>query len=453
MASAPARKIHVPALDGLRGIAVLLVLWTHVPVGTFGPLHEVIKGLVRPGYLGVDLFFVLSGFLITRILVADRDSDAPLRWFWFRRCLRIFPIYYLLLAVLWFVAYGPEWPWCAAYFGNYYFLSAPLHAPGAEASALRHTWSLSIEEHFYLLWPLVVYRFRTQRGLVRAASVLLVLALATAALPLCFAESRVPLELARRWIYESSTTRATSLLLGALIALHEAPLRAFAPQRGRWLALLLCASVAAILASRWAQLPGTALQPWRIWPLVDMLAYAAFSASLLLASTSLLLATRSAGRQEDARPDNERDAVQPSDARKGDARKGDARKGDARKGDARKGDARQSDARQSDARQSDARKGDAPDGDAAPGRPYDGGFARALFANAPLRWVGRISYGLYLYHLPIFHAFGMVQHRGDQPASAGTVCKAVALSFAVAWLSFHALERPLLALQTRFRRV
>jgi peptidoglycan/LPS O-acetylase OafA/YrhL len=351
MPPAAARRSFVPALDGLRAVAVLLVLWTHVPVGSFGAHHEIAKGIVRPGYLGVDLFFVLSGFLITRILVSDRDAGAPLRWFWARRFLRIFPIYYLLLAVLWFVERGPEWPWCAAYLGNYRFVVAP-----ADASSLRHTWSLAIEEHFYLVWPLVVYAFRDQRRLARATLVLLALALATAALPLLFPE-RVHPELARRWIHESSTTRATSLLAGALVALYEPVVRGRLV-RARWLApLVLVASTALLLVNRRYPLPGA--------PLVDLVGYAAFSTGALLAT-------------------------------------------------------------------------------------LEGLSARALAAS-PLRWIGRISYGLYLYHLPIFHAFGLVQHRGDQPGEPATIAAAVAVSLAVAWTSYALVERPLLALQARFR--
>ncbi|TAJ14202.1 MAG: acyltransferase [Planctomycetota bacterium] len=351
MPPAAARRSYVPALDGLRALAVLLVLWTHVPVGSFGVHHEVAKGLVRPGYLGVDIFFVLSGFLITRILVADRDAGSPLRWFWARRFLRIFPIYYLLLAVLWFVERGPEWPWCAAYLGNFRFLVAP-----DDASSLRHTWSLAIEEHFYLVWPLVVYAFRDRRKLSRATLVLLALALATAVLPLLF-PAHVHPELARRWIHESSTTRATSLLAGALVALHEPAIRERLA-RARWLApLAVAASAALLLVNRAFALPGA--------PVVDLVGYASFSTGALLCATD--------------------------------------------------------------------------------------GPGAAVLSAAPLCWIGRISYGLYLYHLPIFHAFGLVQHRGDQPGSLGAIAAAVAVSLAVAAASYAFIERPLLALQARFR--
>ncbi len=85
---------HLPTLDGLRGIAVLLVLWCHVPLMVPGYpewLH-LAYWLIGPGGLGVEIFFVLSGFLITRILLHERQHGAPVRWFLLRRLLRIFPI-------------------------------------------------------------------------------------------------------------------------------------------------------------------------------------------------------------------------------------------------------------------------------------------------------------------------------------------------------------------------
>ena len=107
---------------------------------------------VQAGYLGVDTFFVLSGFFITRILRFEKSAGLPLSNFLVRRLLRIFPIYYLTLAVVWIAHPGSELPWCAAYLSNFRFAFVD-HGGGW----LSHTWSLAIEEHFYLLWPLCVY--------------------------------------------------------------------------------------------------------------------------------------------------------------------------------------------------------------------------------------------------------------------------------------------------------
>src|SRR5882672_2186860 len=124
-----------------------MVLWSHVPVASTPGVVRLLRSAFNPGYLGVDLFFVLSGFLITRILLADRENERPLRFFLARRALRIFPIYYLLLAVLLLAKPGQYLAWCAIYLSNFHFMFDKTPNP------LPHTWSLAIEEHFYLIWP------------------------------------------------------------------------------------------------------------------------------------------------------------------------------------------------------------------------------------------------------------------------------------------------------------
>ena len=154
--SSPAPRLrHAPHLDGLRAVAVGLVMVQH-----FAPKKAFVgsEGVFPLGTPGVDLFFVLSGFLITFILLQQRDSAVPLadRWrtFFARRVLRLFPLYYgvLLLAV----AFNYEdirsfWPWMFGYAGNFYFGITDSR------SVLLPFWSLAVEEQFYLLWPAVIW--------------------------------------------------------------------------------------------------------------------------------------------------------------------------------------------------------------------------------------------------------------------------------------------------------
>ena len=140
------RLPYLPALDKLRGIAVLLVLFTHTPHHLKGDLGLWVQQWLAPGYLGVDIFFALSGFLITRILLFERDRGGSILAFWKRRAVRIFPAFYLLVAVVAVVRWGPELPWVATYLSNF-------HRLGSFPSPLRHTWSLAVEEHFYLVCP------------------------------------------------------------------------------------------------------------------------------------------------------------------------------------------------------------------------------------------------------------------------------------------------------------
>jgi peptidoglycan/LPS O-acetylase OafA/YrhL len=163
---------HVPALDGLRGMAILLVMAYHFAAGVPAP-HAVLAKVLRVGtsgtWIGVDVFFVLSGFLITGILLRAKGNPGYFRNFYARRLLRIFPVYYAVLAVLFVVVPavvqldGPSrgvyalrnWLW--AYSGNVETaLSGRFEFDGG-IYQLDHFWSLAVEEHFYLVWPALVF--------------------------------------------------------------------------------------------------------------------------------------------------------------------------------------------------------------------------------------------------------------------------------------------------------
>ncbi len=169
-ASQSVSRGHIPALDGIRGLAVLAVLVLHFTVITPGPgLAGVATELTGFGWAGVDLFFVLSGFLITGILVDAKGSDGFYRNFYVRRALRIFPLFYaylLVVLVVWpALSDGQPDPLSAklltaGYLGNFLMAFGGWEAlPGHTT----HLWSLAIEEQFYLIWPFVVARLSRAR--------------------------------------------------------------------------------------------------------------------------------------------------------------------------------------------------------------------------------------------------------------------------------------------------
>lgn len=152
-ASSPSNLTYVPSFDGLRALAVGLVMLVHY------------RAVFLGGWIGVPLFFVLSGFLITRILYNAKETTpnlkAYLKAFWIRRALRIFPLsmgFMLLCEILWLFTSAPKtWlvarPWLLTYTLNFghMFNIVPI------SDVYTHFWSLAVEEQFYLIWPFVVW--------------------------------------------------------------------------------------------------------------------------------------------------------------------------------------------------------------------------------------------------------------------------------------------------------
>ncbi|PCE62611.1 acyltransferase family protein [Sediminicola luteus] len=151
-------------LDGLRAIAALMVVLFHFfqNLEFETTLMSSIKSLSVFGRSGVDLFFVLSGFLITRILLANKDKANYFRNFYGRRTLRIFPLYYFFLFLYYFVKpiiTSTEIPSIEHQVYFYLYLQNILQTFSIDFVGPGHFWSLAIEEHFYLFWPLLIYFF------------------------------------------------------------------------------------------------------------------------------------------------------------------------------------------------------------------------------------------------------------------------------------------------------
>lgn len=209
---------RLSALDGLRGVAILLVLVHNldvVPRGT-GIAGRLLGFPLDVGWIGVQLFFVLSGFLITRGLLADQGSQTYFRSFFIRRALRIFPLYFatlFVLLVLW-PAFGPLPPsleaerqhqgWLWLFLSNW---TGPL---GIGGEGLPHFWSLAVEEQFYVLWPFVVFR-RSPKHIVRICALIMAVSLVARTVSLLAG-------IQPEMIYDWTIYRMDALAMGSALA-------------------------------------------------------------------------------------------------------------------------------------------------------------------------------------------------------------------------------------------
>ncbi len=356
---------HLDYLDGLRALAVSLVLLVHFPFIQGSVLS---KGLwdigqaTRGGYIGVDLFFVLSGFLITRILLDEKrkNGDIDLKVFFAKRALRILPIYYIcvITATVYFGNNPEALVSLLTFTFNFYH---PIHP---DPNALEHSWSISVEEQFYLLWPLVITRIPDRYGLlitryaIPAVSIIIALVLA----------SSLDSGLAARLIYMSGPTRMMSLSLGASLAFRESEGSAL---RDSYSFGLLGLGVAVLAIDNIGRYLGVVPAGGYYWCLA-ILGYALVSSSTI----SLLI-------------NSHKDYI---------------------------------------------------------------GWVRRLLSLRLVRYLGRISYGVYLYHYLILFLMDIPPYKA---ATTGTnalnVFAALALTLALASFSYHCLERPLLRLKSRLR--
>jgi peptidoglycan/LPS O-acetylase OafA/YrhL len=362
----PRRLGHRPVLDGLRGLSVLLVIGVHV-------------GLLENGYIGVDLFFALSGFLITVLLCEEWDQHGKLslRRFYARRARRLVPA--LTVLVVGFVALSAVVATFSAtaptgtlvgtsllFVNNWVATLLPAH--GRALGPLSPTWSLAQEGQFYLLWPVVLWillRLRRRPSFVLGVLALWMLAL-FAAVPL------VHHAYPSYGTYTSPLDRSAELLLGCVAAIVW---------RERYLPSLLMRSVAGWLAAAGLALVLVeARAPQRPWYLLT----AALAALLIIS----LLAT------------DERRVVPHGRFRRAVA---------------------------------------------GAGRPL-----AAALSSRPLRFTGRISYGIYLYHLPIYYLL-LNYLPGRSPYFYGPLVLAASLAAAV--LSWKLLELPIIRHDSRAWRV
>lgn len=208
------RHTYYPVLDLIRGIAILIITLYHL-------FYTI--ALFRFGWIGVDLFFVLSGFLITASLLKARGHPFFFRNFYTKRILRTFPLYYLTITAFFFfgqAVFTHKNPGSAFYFydnhQNWFWLLRQnwlfIQEGVPSMPYLVHLWSLAVEEQFYLIWPVVVVITRTNNFLKKLIVILFCLVV-TYRLFVCFGQSTGFVN-----YYHNTLTRSDSLLAGSFIA-------------------------------------------------------------------------------------------------------------------------------------------------------------------------------------------------------------------------------------------
>jgi len=365
-AAAPAPAGHStefrykPALDGLRAIAVLSVLAYH-----FG------ANWAKGGFLGVDMFFVLSGYLITSLLLVEWGRNGRIQFaaFWARRARRLLPALFLVLiaVAIWARIELPanEWRairldelWTFLYTANWHFIAAGQSYFSSSPSPLRHTWSLAIEEQFYLIWPLVVlgalHLARGKQWLLTAVCGFGIVG-SFVVMQATFTEGADPSR-----PYYGTDARASQLLVGALLGillLHWTPRARAARLALQWAAV--AAAVVIVYAFVTASDRGVTLYHG---------GFIAFAVCTAIVVAAMVEETRN---------------------------------------------------------------------------PLKAGLSLA-----PMRWIGRVSYGVYLWHWPI--AVALSPARTDLSGWHLDVLR-VAATFVIAALSYYLVELPIR--QRRFRHV
>ena len=209
---------HVNALDGFRGLAVLLVVAFHyLSHRGLGPVGLV----VSVGWTGVDAFLVLSAYLITGILYRQRGSDHFFKNFYMRRALRLFPLYYFILLLLVVLTPFLHIRWRLGDL-PFFFYATNIVLPWDQTLGslgplnFRHLWTLALEEQFYLIWPWLIGSSLSRNALIRICSIGI-------AVTLCLRILLVAHHVNPWFLYESLPTRIDSLFAGALLALLPMP--------------------------------------------------------------------------------------------------------------------------------------------------------------------------------------------------------------------------------------
>ncbi len=341
------------SLDGLRALAVSLVLLEHFPRIKDAELLNTLLIFIKKsglGYIGVEVFFVLSGYLITNILLSElrQKRERIIRNFYIKRALRILPVFVLTIVTCIVIFPGYNYFYPAVFLSNYYFSFDPSPHP------LRHFWSLAVEEQYYIFWPAVVVAvgLASKRYMVLFAIII--------SISLCTIIVRdffFPSKFAQALIYRSLESRMLALTVGGMFAVYGIP-----KIKQSVLYLLLISFLAIVVAFLVLNSAGY----WDHVRTVKSLGYLAVAVTLFLVAANEY-------------------------------------------------------------------------------KPFS-----LAFNCIPAVAVGKVSYGLYVYHVPVFFYFGVAHVQpGRVGASPEAAASAAAALVVVTILSWFLMEKPFLSLKKR----
>ncbi len=212
----PSKPEYFNSLEGIRAYAFLAVFFLHYHPGSYRPGGWATYPLFLAWNLGwfmVPIFFVLSGFLITRVLLNTREREGFFRVFYLRRAVRILPLYYFVIALVAAIAVIAHWRLQPQHLLYLTYLQNFTLVDLNSNISLNHLWSLAIEEQFYLLWPLAIWFLRSEKAILNFSYGLI---LASTLFRFSFHYLGIPMVQG----YFSTPTRVDAIILGAVLAIH-----------------------------------------------------------------------------------------------------------------------------------------------------------------------------------------------------------------------------------------
>ncbi|HKR06999.1 MAG TPA: acyltransferase [Bacteroidia bacterium] len=347
--------MRIRTFDCVRGYGALVVLFGHLPLLAGSSLSKWFKFSVYQfniGYILLDMFFVMSGFLITSIILKEKEKNRfSFKQFYLNRSLRIFPVYYLTIILVAIFISTDDLVYPVFFISNYFF---SFHN---EVHPLNNTWTLAVEEHFYLLWPVLLSLFSYKMCKIITGYIIPAIAVLTVIAVSFLLEPNV----AGNFSYLGTTTRCLSISLGSYLAFNK-----------DWLHNLSTGGFKKIILS----CIGAYIVFYFI-PLLPVLnkipQYARLVCIVPIISTLLIIISFRVNFSADSL------------------------------------------------------------------------FKKILF-NDVINYIGLMSYGLYLFHYPVFYYFGVIDWQTAVTNDAGTYWLAVFVAFLLTWISYHLIEKPVISL-------